>query len=91
MKEKIKKAIILGTVLILIGVGIWWYQHQKAVNLCKERCYYGVKEVRIPFGRKPEILRETKIIEGWLYTERYFRQRIFPTREECIDYCLIAK
>lgn len=95
MEEKTKKTniIIIIAGLIVIGGGIWWYQHQEAVNLCKKRCYYGAKEEIVSplFERQ----KRTQVIKGWLFADpsnRLFTPgRIFPTREECIDYCMAVR
>jgi len=76
MKGKIKKIIILVTILIGTTIGIWKYQNQKNISRCKEECIYNVDD-------------KVWCYKGFEGSRGWYCMREFPNQEQCIDYCLI--
>jgi len=91
-----KKIIIFSIVivLILIGTGVWWEQHQKAVNLCKEKCRYVPKTITItPPSKWEQGMNNTDYDYIWRFypDPTGYPKGNFETQDQCIDYCLNVK
>jgi len=78
MKKIIEVIFLIIIGLILIIAGNWYYQHKKAINICKDKCYYRSYENSV-------LMRGI----GWYYREEF--NKVFETQEQCIDYCLNIK
>lgn len=95
--RKNTKIIIIVSLIIIVVIGIFWYQinriHQKTVNQCKEMCRYGVKENTYKSEGVSRYLNpETKTLDVWGFyldsrDSEVFRK--FETQDQCVDYCVM--
>lgn len=78
MKNSTKIIIVLLLIIILAGGIYFIIQNQKITkrNECIKECYYTEKSES---GRLYNI-------EGW-----HFDNRLFETREQCLDYCIAIR
>jgi len=78
--KKITKGILLIIISLMLIMAVnWYYQNKKAMNICKDKCYYQNYESLV-----------LKRGIGWYYPSgsSLFAQKAFETQEQCIDYCL---
>ncbi|GAI07058.1 unnamed protein product [marine sediment metagenome] len=96
MTKKEKINLLIAGLIVLTAIGGWWfYNHQKDVNICKEKCVYVENKPFVSgFGSVFDSPKE-KEIQGeyvWRYrSDTNGSSRIFETQKQCIDYCLMDK
>jgi len=88
MKLKIQKVDIVILIIIVIVVGfIFINEHRIARNECIKECVYG-EDVAF---RTEENNGLKSLVSGSGEMVWKFDNRIFETKDECFDYCMIVK